>query len=240
MQCNFSQIPLSLSHTPSYRYEDFVIGTANHSAFRWLKSWPNWPMPFKGLNIYGPAGSGKTHLSHMFEDKNATTPTPTRLTPLSQHDDISAYQHVILDNFDGDDVFESEYVFHLFNHIQNVAGTLVIFSQNPVAQMQIALPDLRSRLRTLTAEELLSPDDDLLVAILAKLFADRQYVASDGILRYLVRRMDRQYSAAQTLVEQIDRYALAGNKPVNLALVRAVFETASQKTFDFTKPIEER
>ena len=37
----------------------------NEAAVAWLDRWPDWPGP--GLAVHGPAGSGKTHIAHVFQ-----------------------------------------------------------------------------------------------------------------------------------------------------------------------------
>ena len=62
------------------------------------------------------------------------------------------------------------------------------------------------------------------MAILVKLFTDRQCVVSHAVLHYLVCRMERKFSTARELVEQIDQMSLAGKKPITVSLVKTVFE----------------
>ena len=40
---------------------DFYVSSNNFQAYRLIENWPNWPS--KNINIFGPAGCGKTHLS---------------------------------------------------------------------------------------------------------------------------------------------------------------------------------
>ena len=48
------QIPLTLPLPPSYDETSFVLGPANQPACDWLAKWPDWPLPYKALNIFGP------------------------------------------------------------------------------------------------------------------------------------------------------------------------------------------
>ena len=54
------QIPLTLPLPPSYDETSFVVGPANQPACDWLAKWPDWPLPYRAVNIFGPSGSGKT------------------------------------------------------------------------------------------------------------------------------------------------------------------------------------
>ena len=225
-----AQIPFPLPHHPSYRTGDFVVGPANHAALGWLSSWPDWPLPYRGVNIYGPPSSGKTHLSRIFEAQTGAI----RLTRLGPQDDMSMYAHAFIDDFDKLESIDSVSLLHFLNHVRTVSGTLLIFTTTPLARLACPLPDLASRLRTFTAQEIFSPDDSILKSILAKLFSDRQALVPDHILQYLVTRMDRHYLAAHQLVDKIDRAAWATKKPISLSLIRDCLDLKHQQDFHFT------
>jgi chromosomal replication initiation ATPase DnaA len=58
------QIPLPLPHRAAMDEADFMITASNQDAAAWINRWPDWPSHC--LIVYGPAGSGKTHLAHMW------------------------------------------------------------------------------------------------------------------------------------------------------------------------------
>ena len=51
-----------------YLKEDFYVSPSNVEAFNFIESWPRWSK--RTLNIFGPTGSGKSHLVSIFEKKN--------------------------------------------------------------------------------------------------------------------------------------------------------------------------
>jgi len=62
----------------------------------------------------------------------------------------------------------------------------------------------------------------LLGAVIAKLFRDRQLEVAAEVVDYLLPRMERSLAAAQDLVAALDRAALAGRRPITVALARTV------------------
>ena len=59
------QLALDFDHRPAFSGEDFLVAPPNVEAVRWLDAWPDWPAP--ALVVFGPAGSGKTHLAQVFQ-----------------------------------------------------------------------------------------------------------------------------------------------------------------------------
>src|SRR6185437_9841646 len=88
----------------------------------------------------------------------------------------------------------------------------------------IALPDLASRLRALPAAGIAAPDDVLLAAVLIKHFADRQLRVEPGVIRYLIRRMERSFAAAAGLAGRLDRLALSEGGAVTVPLARRLLK----------------
>ena len=52
------------------------------------------------------------------------------------------------------------------------------------------------------------PDDELIAALLVKLFADRKLSVSPDLISFLLLRMERSFAAAQDAVARLDRAAL--------------------------------
>jgi chromosomal replication initiation ATPase DnaA len=67
-------------------------------------------------------------------------------------------------------------------------------------------------------------DDKLLPLIMAKLFADRQMYPSPDVFEYLNRRMDRSFSAVNSIVADIDRISIEEKRPITRSLVAKIFK----------------
>ena len=79
-----------------------------------------------------------------------------------------------------------------------------------------------SRLRSAPTVTIGRPDDALIAAVLAKMLRDRQLVAGDEVIAYLVRHMERSFEAARRTIAQADALALAERRPITVPLVRRV------------------
>ena len=80
---------------------------------------------------------------------------------------------------------------------------------------------MRSRILAAPAVAIQAPDDQLLVAVMAKMFADRQVRVAPDVLSYLAARIERSFAAAETAVITLDRTSLSGQRPIPVPLARA-------------------
>ena len=197
---------------------DFVPTESNQEALAWVKHWPQWPS--HGLVLYGAAGSGKTHLAHIWAQ---------RVQGVFMQDpaDATLCARLVLDNIEpflGHKEHE-EALFHRLNRLAAQGGHILITAQCAPVLWAVQLPDLRSRLMALPTAHIAPPDDQALMVVIIKLFADRQLRVSMDVVDYLVRRIERSFSAAFMVVDACDKAALASGRGITLPLVREVLQS---------------
>ena len=61
------QLILKFPEHKAYKKEDFYVSPSNQVAYDFINSWPSWIKRI--VNIFGPSGSGKSHLSSIFKKK---------------------------------------------------------------------------------------------------------------------------------------------------------------------------
>ncbi len=214
------QLPLDLPHEAALSREDYLVGASNRAAFELLERWPDWPAPV--VVLAGPVGAGKTHLVQAFQDETgAAVVLAPDFSVRSVPELVAAPAAVIEDAHLGVD---DTALFHLLNAAREAGKKVLITSRTWPASWNISLPDLMSRLRAATPVEILEPDDDLLRRVLVKLFSDRQISVEQGVVDYLVVRMERSLDVAMRAVEAIDKEALAGRVRITKPLVGRVLE----------------
>lgn len=214
------QLSLGLTLPISWAREDFLVVPGNEAALAWIDRWPDWPS--NALVLHGGAGSGKTHLAHiwMAQVPQAQVIGPEVLT-ISAVDRL-AQRPLALD--DADRVGDAVALFHLINLMCERGHSLLLTGSVPPAQWPFSLPDLMSRLKAMPAQGIEEPDDALLAAVLVKLFADRQLGVGEDVVKYLVARIERSCHAARHWVAALDAAALAQGRAVTVALARKVLE----------------
>ena len=214
------QIPLDLGHRVAFGRDDFLVAPSNAAAVGWIDRWPEWPSHI--LVLYGPKASGKSHLAAVWAEK-ADAKFWTADDVVSEKT-LQGKQSLVIERADlliGDKDAETK-LFHLYNMAKEQQCSLLMTMAVPTSQLSFCIPDLSSRLRSSQAVGIDAPDDELLSAIIVKLFADRQIEISPEVLRYILPRMDRSFSAVQKLVENADMLALSQKKAISIPLMRQV------------------
>jgi chromosomal replication initiation ATPase DnaA len=210
-----TQLAIDLPFRPALGRADFLVSDCNAAALARIESWPDWPG--RALVLYGPPGSGKSHLAQLWRGRSGGGVVDGEA--LAGHDPsvLAAQPAVALDNADR---APERPLLHLFNCCHESGAGLLIVARKPPAVWPIALPDLASRLRATEAVGIGPPDDALLAAVLLKQIADRQLKVTPEIVAYLVPRMERSFAAAAALAARLDRLALSAKRPIGFALAR--------------------
>jgi chromosomal replication initiation ATPase DnaA len=210
------QLPLAFEHDPATGRDDLLIAEPVNAAVAMIDAWPHWPAP---VVIAGPIGSGKSHLAAIWREKAGATPVEARAGQGAEQ--AAEFGPVLIEDADRAG-FDDRTLFHIINNVRQHGHTLLITSRLWPMSWPVELPDLRSRLKAATVVEIGEPDDELLSQVIVKLFADRQLFVDDRLVAYIVARMERSLEAAQTLVERLDRLALARGSRITRSLAQEV------------------
>ena len=203
---------------PALGREDFLVAPCNEAAVAWLDRWPNWPGP--ALVIHGPPGSGKSHLAEVWRRRSGAEAVEAAALAQTAPGGGHAAAALVIDGLGGR--IDERALLHAYNSVAEQGGHLLLAALAPPARWPLSLPDLVSRLRVAPAVAIGLPDDTLLAALMLKLFADRQIAVAPEVPAYVVPRIERTFAAVSSLVERLDRAALAEGRPVTVPLVRAV------------------
>lgn len=218
------QLTLDLPHRPALGHEDFLLGDSNRAAVAAIDGWPSWSHPV--LVLSGPAGSGKSHLAHVWRLRSgATALTAGQLTDGSIVGLRASAACVVVEDIDRG-IGDQRAMFHLLNLARELRFQILVTARSEPGAWALSLPDLRSRLRQATLVRISVPDDGLLRAVLVKLFADRQLTIEPQVVGQIALRMERSMEAALGLVAEIDKRALETHRKVSRALVAEVMGEA--------------
>jgi chromosomal replication initiation ATPase DnaA len=211
------QLGFDLPSRTALGRDAFFVSPSNAMALAMIDGWHDWAGG--KLVLTGPAGSGKTHLTHVWADMAqariiAATELAGADVPALALGPVAVEDVPLIA---GDAAAETA-LFHLHNLVLAEGHALLLTGTPPVPHWQLTLPDLTSRLRGATAVALEPPDDMLLSALLVKLLADRQLTPKPDLIPYLISRMDRSFAAAIAMVDRLDAASLALKRPVTRKL----------------------
>lgn len=219
------QFPLKFKPRTDFGRDDFMAANCNIEALNMVEMWPDWP--FFAIVLYGPEGCGKSHLAHVFAEHVAACCEPPISVQIIQSSAINSRNverlHrdnpcLVVENLTPK--VDNEALFHLFNLYQNEGGYILFTAEQAPARMYFKLPDLRSRLNAVPSIAIGEPDDTMLTALIVKLFNDRQIIISPEVLNYIIQNMQRSFSYAQKLVDEIDAVSLACKRAVSIPIVK--------------------
>jgi DnaA family protein len=113
-----------------------------------------------------------------------------------------------------------EALFHLFNRIRDTGNDLLIAADAPPRQLQVALPDLASRLSWGMVLRIQALDDDGKLAALRARARDRGIDLSEEVAHFIFNRSPRQTSELFKLLDQLDRASLSAKRKVTIPFVK--------------------
>ena len=171
------------------------------------------------LVIYGAEGIGKTHLLHVWARRRKAVYVPAAHIRNVE----PPVQYLAVDALEDIEQTDQEHLFHLFNHIKQNEGGLVVTSRVPPAQLDL-IPELKSRLLTGQQLELADPEDAELEMLLVKWAQDRQLQLDMAVVKYVLPRVERSPKALQSFLEKVDHLALARQRKITVPLVKEVLE----------------
>lgn len=215
------QLPFDLPAHTALGRDHFLVAPSNALAMSLVEAWPNWPGG--KLVITGPSGSGKTHLAHVWAARSGAQILTAQelgedsVPTLAQAPVAVEDVHLI-----ANDTAAQAALFHLHNLTLAEGHSLLFTGVSEPKHWGLSLPDLASRLQGTQSAALAEPDDQLLMAVLAKLFDDRQLAPSPDTLAYLIKHIERSFEAARAVVAQLDQASLAQKKPITRAFAAQV------------------
>ena len=214
-----NQLIFKFPFKTKYYEQDYYVSSNNFSAYRLIESWPNWPD--KWVNIFGPTGCGKTHLSNILKKKISTTQI-IEAKNLSDEklSKLKNCECVIIDNYKKN--IEEKLLYSLLNQSKQIDSYIVINSSLPIKDYNYELKDLRSRAESFVDLGIELPTDDLLRVIITKHFSDKQINVTPKISEYIIKNIERSYEKVFKFIKEIDDLSLSSGKSININLIKKV------------------
>ena len=214
------QLILKFPSHQAYKREDFYVSPSNQEAYDFINSWPRWIKRI--VNIFGPSGSGKSHLASIL--KNKTSCLQINSNELNEKIFIryKTKEALIIENLDKK--ISEKLLFSLWNVALQDNKYLMTTSKKPISSYKFKLKDLESRVKSSLIIGINLPNDDLISVILAKNFSDKQIKVEKKHIDYIIKRIDRSYEKISQFIFTLDKYSLKKGSPFSLKLIKEVLK----------------
>lgn len=229
-QISEQQLPLGFRLRDDATFESFFVAGNSQTLASFLQVLGGQGEDF--LYIWGAEGSGRSHLlqaaCHAAPENNKTAV----YLPLEQLSTLSpdifiGLEHtnlVCIDDIEkiaGDAIWE-EQLFHLYNRIRASGNRLLVAANSPPAQLDIKLPDLKSRLSWGVVYQLHALDDEQKLAALQLRAQVRGLYLSHSVAKFLLRRCERNMAQLFATLEQLDQASLAKQRRLTIPFVKEI------------------
>ena len=225
------QMALPLKFKSIKSRENYLVSKCNIKAVKLIENYKFWQNRKKtnsipGAIIYGPKGSGKTHLSSILKQKIDCV----YLTSLSNNylEQVTEGKNFILDNFIPGKSFPSELVMHFMNQVTYKEGSILFLSRMSPFEMNWGLDDLNSRIRSLISSEIKMPDDVLLYSFIVKYSNEKKLLISDKKLIYILERLDRNFESVIKVIDKLDTYSLEIKEKVTYKSIKIILGSLNE------------
>lgn len=227
------QIPLDLAFPLDWRFDSFQDAGDNGQAVAALKRIAAGPDGAHNVLLWGPSGTGKSHLL-------AATAGETSTWTWAPYIDLAeavTHEHradffvglesaglVCLDGVDllcGDLRWE-ESLFHLHNRMQQRGGVLLMTASRAPSALSWCLPDWGSRVSAALVYRLYPLRDETLPDFLRDRAMQKGLELPVEVGQFILQRHTRDVPALCRLIDQLDRAALAAARKLTLPFVRSV------------------
>lgn len=218
------QVPLALRPEPLSSLDAFVPG-ANAAALVWLVS--ACP-PLTPVYLWGPTGSGKSHLLKGLAQYCAQAgvhvawfePRGGAQDPgLSGLDAAPGPALMLFDDVHRLGPASQHQAFSAMVHVQALGGTWAAAGDVPPVDLTLR-EDLRSRIGWGQVFGLQALDEAGTRTVLLREAARRGVVLGEEVLGWLLLRFERDLGSLMRLLDRLDDYALAHARPVTVPLLR--------------------
>lgn len=205
--------------------DNFVAG-ANAELLARLRSLSQ-PKAFDAVYLWGPAGSGRTHL---LRATHAAADAAHRRTVYVAGEEAGAELPcppgglLVVDDVDRLDGTAQIALFRAFNTARLAGLALLMSGSAPPLQLALR-EDLRTRIGSALIYELKPLSDEDKAATLRSHAVQRAMRLDDELIGYLLRHAPRDLPTLMAVLDALDRVSLERKRPVTLPLLREVLQS---------------
>lgn len=188
------QLNLFSNNQTDYSQQNFIILCENKHVYNLVIDDISW----KCLILFGPRGSGKTHLAHIWQSVN-------NAVFVSENNFLSEMRYsnaFILEDIQN--IQDQVMMLHCFNYMKENNKRLLITSSASPKGLNLKLKDLSSRMLSTISVKIPPASWELLRIMLIKRFSDKQLRVDLKVIDYILARVERSFHSVNKIMEKID------------------------------------
>jgi DnaA family protein len=233
------QLPLDIKLPDSATFANLVRGDNGEAIDHVRQSLDRRGHDGAAVYVWGPPGSGKSHLlqaacQHVTTTGGASVYLPLTLTETvaaealvpAMLEGLEALALVCVDDIDAvtaDTAWETA-LFHLYNRMQASGGCLMVAGHAAPADLPLRLADLRSRLAGGWIFRLQVLADEDKKRALQLRAGTRGFVVPDEVSDYLLRYYPRDMHALFALLDRLDTASVIAQRRLTVPFVKSILE----------------
>lgn len=234
------QIPFSFPPPDDYRFESFY-DEPNKELLHQLRAGP-WGEDGLHLYLWGPNGSGKTHLLQAACRAAGERGSEAAYLPLGDHielqpawlEGLECSRLVCIDDVQavaGRPDWE-EAVFDLLNRVRDTSGSMLVAASAPAPAIAFGLADLCTRLSWGLTYPVHALNDEQKLHILQARAVSRGLELPEETGRYLLRRMPRDLRSLLHILDRLDTESLAAMRRLTVPFVKEVLQSSTPRDIE--------
>ncbi|NTV48253.1 MAG: DnaA regulatory inactivator Hda [Geobacteraceae bacterium] len=213
--------------TQSFSFESFVPCEGNAAALRFALRIVDPSDSECLLYLYGPPGSGKTHLLRSIAGNNF--PYLSLREPATPEQLVSIFCNaggLVVDDLQNmpDDPGMRRSLWQLFNEFHTSGRIIAMAGATPPRELANMDDHLTSRLLWGLVAQLDTSNDNSRRMIIKKVAEDHQIRIPDDVVDYILATTSREVTALITFFNQLYRFSMAEKRRITLPLAREVRE----------------
>jgi len=209
---------LNFKFDNSYNEKDFILDSSNEKALLFFNKFPDWEN--KLINLVGSEKSGKTFLLRILNKKNDFYYLNTFPENNEEFDKLFNFERFLLDVNELDELK----FFSILNHCIINDKFLVVTSLVPLTQLNLSLPDLKSRIKQFYILNIEIPSDQLIYSLILKFFSDNQVIIKKELIEFIVKKIDRSYPRINQFLVKLNDLSIERKKKIDFKLINEIID----------------
>ena len=209
---------LNFKFDNSYNEKDFILDSSNEKALLFFNKFPDWEN--KLINLVGSEKSGKTFLLRILNKKNDFYYLNTFPENNEEFDKLFNFERFLLDVNELDELK----FFSILNHCIINDKFLVVSSLIPLTQLNLNLPDLKSRIKQFYILNIDIPSDQLIYSLILKFFSDNQVIIKKELIEFIVKKIDRSYPRINQFLVKLNDLSIERKKKIDFKLINEIID----------------